>query len=454
MTTFQVVNPYTGEAGDPVPLTTEEEVESAITSALTLHASRAGSATLTQRAQAVRAIADLHRERREELALTIVREMGKPLTQARGEVEFCEAIYRFYADHAEEFLANEIIPGASGRAEIRKDPIGPVLGIMPWNYPLYQIARFAAPNLILGNPVLVKPAPQCPDSSRTLDAIVQSTELPRGSFSTLFLDDNQTVGLIQDERIRGVSLTGSERAGRVIGAAAGASLKKVVLELGGSDPFILLSTDNLTAAVNAAVFARIDNNGQVCNGAKRFIVIDELYDEFAEEFCAVLTAIVPGDPMAERTELGPLSSITAARNLEGQIAAAVAGGASLLAGTGRREGTLFAPAILERLTPDNPAFNEEFFGPIAQLHRANDENHAIALANQTPYGLGSYVFSTDLEQAERVAAQLDVGMVFINEVAADAPELPFGGVKNSGTGRELGALGIEEFMNRKLVKQP
>ena len=325
---------------------------------------------------------------------------------------------------------------------------------MPWNFPIYQIARFAGPNMVLGNPVLVKPAQQCPESSAALEKLIHDAGMPVGGYQNVYAGNDQIAHMIEDPRIQGISITGSERAGSIVGAAAGASLKKSVLELGGSDPFILMSTADMDATVEAAVSARLDNNGQSCNGAKRFIVIDALYEEFAEKFSAAMGAVTVGDPMDESTELGPLSSETAAKGLEAQVMAAVAAGATLRVGSGKRDGTKFAPAVLENITPENPAFSLEFFGPVAQLHRVTNEEEAITLANATPFGLGSYVFTTDTDQADRIADGIDAGMVYINEVGADAPELPFGGVKNSGTGRELGAHGIDEFMNRKLVKRP
>jgi len=380
--------------------------------------------------------------------------MGKPLAQAVGEVEFSADIFRYFADNAEEFLADEQIPAGAGTAWIRKSPIGPVLGIMPWNFPIYQIARFAGPNMVLGNPVIVKPAQQCPESSAALEKLIRDAGMPIGGYQNVLANNDQIAEMVDDFRIQGISLTGSERAGSIVGAAAGASLKKSVLELGGSDPFILMSTDDMDATVEAAVAARIDNNGQACNGAKRFVVIDSLYEEFAEKFSAAMGAVTVGDPMDESTELGPLSSEDAATNLEAQVAEAVAAGATLRVGTGKRDGTKFAPAVLENISAENPAFNIEFFGPVAQLHRVSSEEEAITLANATPFGLGSYVFTTDADQADRIADGMNAGMVYINEVGADAPELPFGGVKNSGTGRELGAHGVDEFMNRKLVKRP
>ncbi|TQO20154.1 succinate-semialdehyde dehydrogenase/glutarate-semialdehyde dehydrogenase [Rhodoglobus vestalii] len=454
MKIYQLVNPYTGEAGEAHPAVSDEVVEQVVAAAASEYATGSHRDQVKERAAIVARVADLLAERAAEFGEIIVREMGKPLAQAVGEVEFSADIFRYFADNAEEFLADEKIDAGAGTAWIRKAPIGPIVGIMPWNFPIYQIARFAGPSMILGNPVIIKPAQQCPESSAALEKLIRDAGYPVGGYQNLFADSDQIAKMIDDPRIHGVSLTGSERAGGIVAAAAGASLKKSVLELGGSDPFILMSTDDIDATVEAAVAARIDNNGQACNGAKRFIVIDDLYEEFAEKFSAAMGAITVGDPMEEGTELGPLSSESAAKSLEEQVAEAVAAGATLRVGTGKRDGNKFAPAVLENISADNPAFITEFFGPVAHLHRVNSEEEAVELANATPFGLGSYVFTTDADQADRIADGIDAGMVYINEVGADAPELPFGGVKNSGTGRELGPHGVEEFMNRKLVKRP
>ncbi|WP_010204297.1 NAD-dependent succinate-semialdehyde dehydrogenase [Salinibacterium sp. PAMC 21357] len=454
MKTFQLINPYTGEEGTAHPAASDEVIEQIVAAAHSEYAGGMNRDQVKERAAIVTRIADLLAERSAEFGEIIVREMGKPLAQAVGEVEFSADIFRYFADNAEEFLADEQIPAGAGTAWIRKSPIGPILGIMPWNFPIYQIARFAGPSIVLGNPVLVKPAQQCPESSAMLEALIHEAGLPIGGYQNVLADNDQIAKLVEDPRIQGISLTGSERAGAIVGAAAGANLKKSVLELGGSDPFILMSTDDMDATVEAAVAARVDNNGQACNGAKRFVIIDSLYEEFAEKFSSAMGAITVGDPMEEGTELGPLCSVDAAKNLEEQVAEAVAAGATLRVGTGKRDGTKFAPAVLENISPENPAYTVEFFGPVAQLHRVASEEEAIELANATPFGLGSYVFTTDADQADRIADGIDAGMVYINEVGADAPELPFGGVKNSGTGRELGAHGIDEFMNRKLVKRP
>ncbi|WP_235559268.1 NAD-dependent succinate-semialdehyde dehydrogenase, partial [Microbacterium sp. Leaf351] len=396
--------------------------------------------------------AELHRERRDELSALIVREMGKPLAAAEGEVDFAADITEFYADNAGRITADQPIDIlGEGTAVIRKAPIGVLLGIMPWNFPAYQVARFAAPNLVLGNTILLKHAPQCPESSAAIERIYHDAGVPVGGYTNLYITNDQAATVIADPRVQGVSVTGSERAGAAVAEIAGRNLKKVALELGGSDPFILLSTDDLDGAVSAAVEARLDNTGQSCNAAKRFIVVAGLYDAFVEKFTAAMTAATVGDPFAEDTVLGPLSSLAAAERLAAQVDHAVAQGATLVAG-GTREGAFYAPTVLTDVTSDMDVYREELFGPVGVVYRVAGEDEAVAIANDTSFGLGSYVFTTDPAQAERVADAIDAGMVYVNLVLADSPELPFGGVKRSGTSREMGLLAADEFVNKKLVR--
>jgi succinate-semialdehyde dehydrogenase/glutarate-semialdehyde dehydrogenase len=452
MSDYKVVNPATGETLAEYPLTTDAELEQAITAAHQAAKGWAHTSSVAERAGLLRRVAELHRERRDELAATIVREMGKPLAAAVGEVDFAADITEFYADNAEKIMADQPIDIlAEGSAVIRRSPLGVLLGIMPWNFPYYQVARFAAPNLLIGNPILLKHAPQCPESSAAIEAIYRDAGFPDGAYTNLYITNDQAAAVIADPRVQGVSVTGSERAGSAVAEVAGRHLKKVVLELGGSDPFILLSTDDLDAAVTAAVEARLDNTGQSCNAAKRFIVADGLYDAFLEKFTAQMTGAKVGDPFAEDTVLGPLSSDLAAQRLAAQVDKAVAQGARLVAG-GKRDGAYYPGTVLTDVTPDMDAYREEFFGPVGVVYRAADEDEAVRIANDTPFGLGSYVFTTDPEQAERVVGKIDAGMVYVNLVLADSPELPFGGVKRSGTGREMGLLAADEFVNKKLVR--
>jgi succinate-semialdehyde dehydrogenase/glutarate-semialdehyde dehydrogenase len=453
MAVYAVVDPATGETVKEYPTIGDDELREAIGRADETHRTWSVSSTVAERAALVRRVGELHEERRQDLANIIVREMGKPVEQALGEVDFCKAIYDFYADNAEELMADEPIKllEGDGSALIRRSSLGVLLGIMPWNYPYYQVARFAGPNLVVGNTILLKHAPQCPESAAAIEAIFREAGFPGGAYINIYATNEQIEWVIADPRVRGVSLTGSERAGAAVAEIAGRNLKKVVLELGGSDPFILLRTDDLDTAVEQAVAARLENTGQACNAGKRFIVMDELYEPFLTKFTDALTAVKPGDPSSSETTIGPLSSSLAAERLEDQVKRAVSGGAKLVAG-GEREGNFFSPTVLTEITPENDAYHEEFFGPVAQVYRVGSEDEAVKLANDTPFGLGSYVWTSDEEQAKRVADKLDTGMVFINAVGAEGAELPFGGVKRSGFGRELGRFGADEFVNKKLIR--
>jgi succinate-semialdehyde dehydrogenase/glutarate-semialdehyde dehydrogenase len=453
MSVYAVVDPATGETVKEYPTISDDALKDAIARADEAHREWSANTTVQERAGLIRRVGELHGEQRQRLAEIIVREMGKPIEQALGEVDFAQGIYEFYADNAEELMADEPIKllEGEGSALIRRSSLGVLLGIMPWNYPYYQVARFAGPNLVIGNTILLKHAPQCPESAEAMEQIFHEAGFPAGAYINLYATNEQIETVIADPRVRGVSLTGSERAGAAVAEIAGRHLKKVVLELGGSDPFILLKTHDLDAAVQAAVDARLENTGQACNAGKRFIVTDELYEPFLEKFTSALTAVKPGDPHSPETAIGPLSSKTAAERLEDQVRRAVEQGAKLVAG-GERRGNFFSPTVLTDITPDNDAYREEFFGPVAQVYRVSSEDEAVKLANDTPFGLGSYVMTTDEEQARRVADRIEAGMVFINAVGAEGAELPFGGVKRSGFGRELGRFGADEFVNKKLIR--
>jgi len=453
MSTYAVVNPATGETIKEYPEISDDELRAAIDRADQASKTWSSSSTVADRAALVRKVGELHSERQQELAEIIVREMGKPIEQALMEVEFAGMIYGFYADNAESLMADEPIEllGGEGTALIRRSPYGVLLGIMPWNFPYYQVARFAGPNLVIGNTILLKHAPQCPESAAAMQQMFDDAGFPEGAYENVYATNEQIEWVIADPRVHGVSVTGSERAGAAVAEIAGRNLKKVVLELGGSDPFILLGTEDVDEAATAAAEARLDNTGQSCNAAKRFIVVDELYDEFLEKFREKLEAAKPGDPTAEDTEVGPLSSETAADRLEQQVKKAVDNGAEVLVG-GKRDGNYFEPTILTGIKPGDEASQEEFFGPVAQVYKVGSEEEAVELANQTPFGLGSYVMTTDKEQADRVADKIEAGMVYVNLVGADSPELPFGGFKRSGFGRELGRYGADEFVNKKLIR--
>ena len=445
MSLYAVVDPKTGDVVREYPTATDEQIEQALASASKAYREWSKQSTVAQRADLIRKVGALHTERREKLAEIIHREMGKPVEQALGEVDFSAAIYEYYADNAEKFLADEPIEllGGEGSAVIMRGPVGVLLGIMPWNYPYYQVARFAGPNLTLGNTVVLKHAPQCPESAEAIQKIFDDAGFPAGAYVNVYATNEQIAKAIADPRVQGVSLTGSERAGAAVAEIAGRNLKKVVLELGGSDPFILLSTDDLDGTIEAAVAGRFENTGQACNAAKRFIVAADLYDEFLDKFTKKVLETADG--------LAPLSSLPAAQRLAEQVDRAVADGAKLVS-QGERKGAHFPPGVLTNVSPESATYREELFGPVAMVFKAGSEDEAVEIANDIPFGLGSYVFTTDSEQAKRVADKIEAGMVFVNIVGADSMELPFGGVKRSGYGRELGRFGIDEFVNKKLIR--
>jgi succinate-semialdehyde dehydrogenase/glutarate-semialdehyde dehydrogenase len=442
---YAVVDPSTGDLVKEYPTATDEQIEQAVSAAAKAHREWSRGSTVAERAALIRKVAELHTQRRDELAKIIQREMGKPLDQSLGEVDFSASIYEYYADNAEKFLADEPIDlvEGEGSALIRRNSVGVLLGIMPWNYPYYQVARFAGPNLTLGNTIVLKHAPQCPESAAALQQIYTDAGYPEGAYVNIYATNEQVASIIADPRVQGVSLTGSERAGAAVAEVAGRNLKKVVLELGGSDPFILLSSDDLDATVEAAIDGRFENTGQACNAAKRIIVADDIYDDFLDKFTKKVREKADG--------LAPLSSVAAAERLDDQVKRAVADGATLVS-DGERKGAFFPPGVLTDVSPDSATYREELFGPVATVYKVSGEEQAVELANDTPFGLGSYVFTTDDEQARRVADRIEAGMVFVNAVGAEGVELPFGGVKRSGFGRELGRYGIDEFVNKKLIR--
>ena len=456
MTAYKTVNPATGETEKEFPLATQEEVETALAAAQQAFLEWR-KAPVEERTKVIARVAELYRERQDELARLIAKEMGKPVVEARGEVKLVASIYDYYATEGPEFLKDEALEvRGGGDALVRSTPIGPLLGIMPWNYPYYQVARFAAPNLVLGNTILLKHAGSCPQSALAIEKIFHDAGLPEGAYTNLFLDNDQVAEIIADPRVQGVSLTGSERAGAAVAEVAGRNLKKYVLELGGSDPFIVLDSDDLDATVKAAVGGRMGNAGQACTASKRFIVLEDLYEPFVEKFTERMARIKPGDPQQEDTRFGPLSSQSAADGLVEQIQDAVDKGATLRTGGHKVDGpgAYVEPTVLTDVTPEMRAFSEELFGPAAVIYKVASVEEAIDLANGSPYGLGGSVFSADPAKAQDVADQLDTGMVFINSVAQTQADMPFGGVKRSGVGRELGRFGMDEFVNKKLIRTP
>jgi succinate-semialdehyde dehydrogenase/glutarate-semialdehyde dehydrogenase len=454
MADYAVINPATGETVKEYPTISDDDLKGAIAAADQASHTWVPTTTVQERADMIRKVGELHEQRSQELAEIIVREMGKPIEQALGEVGFCKAIYDYYADNGPDLLKDEPVKllEGEGSAFVRRSPFGVLLGIMPWNYPYYQVARFAGPNLVIGNTILLKHAPQCPESALAMAEIFHEAGFGEGVYTNIFATNEQIEWVIADPRVRGVSLTGSERAGAAVAEIAGRNLKKVVLELGGSDPFILLSTDDLDATVEAAVGARLENTGQACNAAKRFIVADDLYDSFLEKFGAALTSVKPGDPSSSDSTIGPLSSKTASDRLDEQVKRAISQGAKVAFGGGEKDGNFYPTTVLTEITPDNDAYHEELFGPVASVYRVGSEDEAVKLANDTPFGLGSYVYTSDADQALRIADKIEAGMVFINAAGAEGAELPFGGVKRSGFGRELGRFGADEFVNKKMIR--
>ena len=445
---YAVINPATGETLKEFPEATAADIEAALTSAHSTYTDWSRHTTVAERAALALRAAALFEERKQELAEIINREMGKPLDQSIGEVEFSGAITEAFAKNAEHWLADEVLDVEDGlKTFFRFQGIGVILGIMPWNYPYYQVARFAVPNMILGNTVILKHANQCPESALALQQIFDDAGFPKGAYVNVFASHDQISTLIADDRVQGVSLTGSERAGAIVAEQAGRHLKKCVLELGGSDVFMVLDTQNIDRAVRHAVGGRMENTGQACNGSKRIVVLDTVYDEFAEKFKAAIAA-----QSLEAGDFGPLSSEAATATLKGQVQKAIDQGAEVLVGNNEPQGNVYTPTILGGVTPAMDVYTEELFGPVAQLYRVSSDEEAIELANSSPYGLGSVVYCDDYERAERVGNQLDVGMVFIGAAGLEGADVPFGGVKKSGYGRELGKGGMLEFANKKLFR--
>ncbi|MDQ0691172.1 NAD-dependent succinate-semialdehyde dehydrogenase [Arthrobacter sp. W4I7] len=453
MSLYAVTNPATGEHIKSYPTATHAEITAAVTAADT--AFKGWNKTqLADRVKLLDRVAELYTERRDELAAIVTKEMGKPIFQAQIEVDIVASIYRYYADNGPGFLEDEDIDVAAGTAVVRKEGLGVLLGIMPWNFPYYQVARFAAPNLMNGNTILLKHAPQCPESALAMEQIFRDAGAPEGAYVNVFATNQQVAGIIADPRVQGVSLTGSERAGSAVAEIAGRNLKKVVLELGGSDPFLVLDSADVDQAAAHALFGRFGNTGQACNAAKRIIVTDAVYDEFVEKFVGAVTSVKVGDPTEADTFMGPLSSSAARDGLAAQVDDAIAKGANVLTGGAPLEqpGAWYQPTVLTGVTEDMRAFSEELFGPVAVVYRASSEDDAVELANNSVYGLGAVIQSTDTAKAKAIADRLDTGMVYINEAPGTAPELPFGGIKRSGVGRELGKYGMDEFVNRKLIR--
>ena len=450
---YQSINPYTGELVKSFDQHTDTQLEAAMATAATCfeawrHTSFAERAAIATRAAA------LMRSHVDDFACPVTLEMGKLIAESRGEVELSADIIDYYAKHAERFIATEHLQPVSGEAFVQCEPMGVLFGVQPWNFPYYQLARFAAPNLMAGNVVMVKHAGCVPQCAIAFEKLWLDAGAPAGAYTNLLISHDQVNHVIDDPRIKGVALTGSVEAGRKVAARAGQNLKKSTMELGGSDAFIVLEDADLDKTVAWAMWAKMNNTGQCCVAAKRIIVVESLADEFLGKFKTAMTALKPGDPMDKTTTLGPLSTEEALVHLLEQIKTAVTAGAKLVMGGKRIDhpGSFMEPTILTNITPDNPAFRDEFFGPVALFFRVKNEDEAVALANDSDFGLGGSVFTNDVARGKRIAGRIDTGMVFINHPTWTAADLPFGGIKNSGYGRELSSLGIQEFVNKKLVR--
>lgn len=454
MSDYQVTNPATGEVEATFPTASASDIQEAIKKADDSYP-QWRKVGLSERSALLHKIADIYDERQDELAKIIATEMGKPVAQGKGELGLVSEIYRYYADNAEALLAPNKIDVDEGSALVEKHPVGALLGIMPWNYPHYQVARFAAPNFMAGNTIILKHAPQCPQTAEVIVNILKDAGIPEGVYNNVFASNEQAATIIHDKRVQGVSLTGSERAGQAVAKEAGGALKKVVLELGGSDAFIVAADADLGQAVQNAIIGRFGNTGQACNAAKRLIVVEEIYEPFVKGFTDAVRGISAADPLDEQTFVGPMSSMSAAENLQKQLDSAINGGATVLVEGGMakdKPGAWFAPAVLADVDSSMEVYSEELFGPVAVIYKARDIAHAIEIANDVPFGLGASIQTKDADLAADIADKLEVGMVTINAPSGSEANTPFGGVKRSGFGRELGTLGITEFLNYKLIR--
>ena len=450
---YAVTDPATGVLIEEIANATEEEVRAAIERVHRGYPSWR-SRPVAERAAIVSRAAELFAERADELAAIMTLEMGKRINEGRGEIGIVVDIFNYYADNGPVLMADEPMAIKGGQAVITKEPIGALLGIMPWNFPCYQVARFVAPNLVLGNTILLKHASICPRSAAAIESVLRDAGVPDDVYVNTFASSSQIPWMLADPRIQGVSLTGSEQAGISVAAEAGKNLKRSVLELGGSDPLIVLDTDDLDETVKVTATARMRNCGQSCNSPKRMIVLADIYDDFVDRLTKrVAEFYLPGDPSDPETKLPPLASIAAADEVAAQVEKAVEQGATLRTGGHRvAPGAFLEATVLTDVTPEMDAYYEEIFGPVVLVFRAETEEEAIAIANDSPFGLGASVFGTDPERSSRVARQIEAGMVYLNSAGGSQADLPFGGIKRSGMGRELGAAGIEEFMNKKSIR--
>ena len=450
---YQSLNPATGKLLMSFPDLTDAELETKLAAADACYRTWRLASFAERAAILMRASVLLH-DQAEAFAHTMTLEMGKKIGEARGEVEFSASILAYYAKNAERFLAPETLHPALGEAYMESSPIGVIFGVEPWNFPYYQLARVAGPHLMAGNVLVIKHAGCVPQCAIAFEKLFRDAGAPAGLYTNLLISHAQSDRVVDDPRVKGVALTGSIDAGRSIAARAGKNLKPSSMELGGSDAFIVLEDADLEHTMKWAVWGRMYNDGQACCAAKRFIVVESMADAFLAKFKAALAALEPGDPLDEKTTLGPLSTESALVQLLGQVDQAVKHGATLVLGGKRidRPGSYMQPTILTDVAPGNPAFRDEFFGPVAMFFRVKDEDAAVALANDSDFGLGGSVFTGSDERGRRVASRVETGMMFINNISWSDAELPFGGIKDSGYGRELGDLGIQAFVNKKLVR--
>ena len=449
---FRVQNPKTNEIVESFDFITDDELEQALATAdETFKQWREKS--FEERAEVLHKVASLFDEQRDELSRIIAEEMGKSVTEGDGEVDDVVDIFNYYAANGAEFGADEEIPNDQGGTSVmRKVPLGVIVGVMPWNFPYYQVARFAAPAIMAGNVVMVKHAEICPRSAAAIEKIFDQAGAPKGLYTNMYAQHSQISTMIEDDRVQGVSLTGSETAGRSIASQAGQALKKCVLELGGTDAYLVLDSNDVKAAAKTAWEKRVGNTGQACTANKRIIVMEDIYDEFVEALVDLASGYTEGDPLnpGEGKEFYPLSSRDAAEMLAQQLKIAVEEGANLrIGGDVTGKGAYITPAVITDIPVGSGSFYEEFFGPVAEVYKASSEEEAIELANDSRYGLGGAVMSVDEERAKKVAAKIDTGMIHVNIPQARGAELPFGGVKASGLGRELGPLGMDEFVNKQ-----
>ncbi len=448
---FKSINPATEESIATYPENSAEKIERRLRRAESAFGGWKRSG-FSERTALTKSVAMLLRSRRADLAALMTSEMGKPIVSAEQEIDKCADACDYFADHADAMLKDEPIESDAAKSYIRREPLGAVLAIMPWNFPFWQVFRFAAPNVMAGNVGVLKHAPNVCGCALAIEKLFNDAGFPRGVFTTLLIDTPSVRGIIEHPVIKAVTLTGSERAGKAVAAQAGAALKKTVLELGGSDPFIVLADADITAVAASAAAARCINSGQSCIAAKRFIVEEKIADEFEAAFSLAMSEMKIGDPTKRQTQIGPLARKDLADHLTDQVTRSVKSGARVVVGGHHPDkGFFYPPAVLADVRPGMAVFDEETFGPVAAVIRANDDHDLLWLANISTFGLGASIWTRDIDRAQRLAAGLEVGSVFINGPVKSDPRLPFGGVKNSGYGRELSLLGIQEFLNAKTV---